>query len=173
MADYRTSGAHQLNKWLWSKLQNFIYNGTDKAFADYGVSGIDAVPIVPAQQQPELMEIVGGAPFIVYNYRQVPYSEWWTCQENCAYAIYDSDEERLRAIQNYLVQLLKRQDWAAADVNAYLGSSSKFDFKTIWVSSSQSPSPETDLGGRHGATISVSYKYTANLDGIEHSGLRT
>lgn len=170
--DYTSAGVHQLNHWLWSKLQGFQWNGTDLAFGEYGTTAPALVPIIPTQQQPEFTDIVGGAPFIVYNYIVNASPEWWQCRESNAYVIYDDNESRLRAIHNYMHDLLKRQDWTAKNINTYLGPASKYEFKTVSVSTARGPDKFTDEGGRQSAMITVSYMFTHDLDGIEGSGLR-
>lgn len=171
MADYRSSAAHQLNYWLWQQLKDFVWNGTDKAFAAYGPSAINLVPIIPAQQIPELNDISGGAPFIVYNYRPGPKVDLFLQREKCAYVIYDSNYERATALFNYIVDLLRRYDWSARSVNAGLAPSN-YDFKAIWVDTTRSPEPADDAGGRHSAVIMTGYEYTLANDGLEGSGLR-
>ena len=78
---------------------------------------------------------------------------------------YDSDEERLRAIHNYLFDLLRRADATANDINKFLGSTSSFDFKYVNASLATSPAPFAQEGGRQAATIMTSYEYTNDMDG--------
>lgn len=174
MASYSTNGAHALNAYLWTKLKTLKWDGTNYAFGAYGDTEglIDAVPIIPAHQEPEFTNIAGGEPFIVYNYRTTPDSEWWVLRESNAYVIYDNNGKRCRAIMNYMIDLLKRFDWSAQDVNASLVAGSPFEFKTIWVSSSTSPQNLSDEGGRLSAIVVATYRYSVDLDGVEGSGLR-
>lgn len=176
MADYRSSGAHQLNKYLWSKLKDFQYDGVNYAFAEYRgtTPTIPLVPIIPTQQIPEFTDISGGAPFIVYNFRENPKGDYWLTRETCSYVVYDPDEDRLRAIKNYISDLFKRWDWAAQNVNSYMSANSVtgFDFKEIHVFTATGPNTATDEGGRQTASIVVSYIYAVDNDGLEGSGLR-
>jgi hypothetical protein len=177
--DYRTVGAHQINKWLWSKLKDYEYPAglpakPTKAFGAYGTGTgqLNLTPIVPTQQQPQLLDISGGAPFIVYNYIVSPYaSEWWLCREQCAYVIYDNDEARLRAIQGYMVDLLKRMDWTARDVNNAASTDRRFDFKFVQMTSASGPDEFSTEGGRQGAMVVINYEYTMDMQ-TDDSGLR-
>jgi hypothetical protein len=168
---YSTNGAHLLNAWLWDKLQDFQWDGTDYAFGAYGTGKIEAVPIIPAHMEPEFTNIASGEPFIVYNYKTTPDSEWWVTRESNAYMIYDNNGKRCRAIMNYMIDLLKRFDWTAQNINDSL-TNSAFEFKTVWVSSSTGPQDVSDEGGRLTAIVVVTYRYTVDLDGAEGSGLR-
>lgn len=158
-SDYSLVGAHLLRKWLWSKLEGFVWNGTDQAFVDYGPGKVNLIPIIPSQQVPELTDVAGGAPFIVYNYVQQGYDEWWRCRETCAFAIYDANEARLRAIFNYMVDLLKRYDITASEINDFTGAS-PFEFKYVRVATAVGPGNFTDEGGRLGAQVVAGYEYT-------------
>lgn len=172
MGDYTLTGVHEINKWLWDKLQALSVNDV-QAFAAYGPSKISAVPIIPSQQQPELNDILGGAPYLVYNYTINPYSEeFWMCRETCAYVIYDNNEERLRAIFHYMVDLFKRADWTARDINAFLPTDSPWDFKSVGVSTSTGPDKFADEGGKQSAMVVINYTYTHDLNGAEGNGLR-
>lgn len=176
MVDYRNNGAHQINKYLWSKLKTFVYDGTNLAFADFVGSppAVNIVPIIPTQQVPEVVDIVGGAPFIVYNFRENPKLDFWLSRETLSYVIYDANEQRLRAIRNYMVDLLKRYDWSAQDVNDYMASQSitGFEFKEIHIFTATGPGVTTDEGGRQTASVVVSYIYASDNDGLYGSGLR-
>ncbi|AXG66153.1 hypothetical protein SEA_ANNADREAMY_32 [Streptomyces phage Annadreamy] len=180
MADYRTVGAHQINKWLWSKLKTYEYKPGVKAFADYKDSGnptgYAVTPIIPNFQTAQITTITKNqSPYIVYNYVQNPYdSEWWMCREQCAYMIYDGNEERLRGIQNYMADLLKRMDWTARDLN-YSGTvASNFDFKYVRLVATSGPD---DLGEEvedvnPAAMVVINYEYTVDMNTAEGNGMR-
>jgi hypothetical protein len=171
-SNYRTTGVHQLNKWLWSRLQTLQYKGAYafEKFAPHGA--IPLVPIIPSQQLPEFTEIAGGAPFIVYNYTDLDTGSTWYIQEQTnAYVIYDNDEERLRTIHNYMIDLLRRMDWTAQEVNSFLMAgiepgtqADQFDFKSVYVTLSNGPEPFEQQGGRQGALVVCRTMFTHDLD---------
>lgn len=180
MADYRMVGAHQINKWLWSLLKDFQYKSGQKAFSGYVDSGNSAglaiVPIVPGHQWAQLNDMTNGKfPFIVYNYAMSTYaSEWWLCREQCAYIIYDSDEERLRAIHAYMIDLLKRFDWTARSINDSSVTASNFDFKYVSLISATGPDDTgvtTELS-LPGSMVVVGYEYTTDTNSAEGNGMR-
>jgi hypothetical protein len=181
MADYRTVGAHQINKWLWSALKNFEYKTGQKAFSSYKDSGnsagLDIVPIVPGHQWAQLNDMTQGkAPFLVYNYIMSAYStEWWMCREQCVYVIYDSNEERLRAIHAYLIDLMRRMDWTARSINASPDVASNFDFKYVALTSAAGPDDfqQTTELSLTGCMVVINYEYTTDLNSAEGNGLRS
>lgn len=171
MTDYKVTGVHQINGWLWSKLKDFEHKPGEKAFAAYGPSGINVVPFIPAQQLSEFTNIAGGAPFVVYNYVINPMAEFYQKREQGAYAIYDNDVTRLRGIHLYMIDLLSRQDLTAADINRWLAvddaglpNGSPWDFGYVSLSGAVGPDEFAQEGGRQGATISINYSYTHDLD---------
>lgn len=187
MADYKTSGAHWLNHWLWSRLNGWVYKGTMPAFDAYGTGfqtppnnklvRVPLTPIIPSQQVPEFTDLIQGPPFIVYNYTSAPAADsWWETNENNVYVIYDADEERLRAIHNYMIDLLRREEWTVREINDYLAGQTPegaaFEFKDLSVTSSSGPDQFQDEGGRQAAMIVVRYRYTRDLVGVDGNGLR-
>lgn len=180
--NYKLAGAHVLNKFLWSRIKT-LQNGSTNIFHAYkdvdptnGTLGF--IPIVPAQQQPETIDMAGAEPFLVYNYTTGTYGqEWWRCQEQMAYMIYDDNEDNLRIIQNYMIDLFKRLDWSADQANDYLWSLSgnpyvNWEFKYIRVTTATSPDNYVQVGGRQGAMVVIQYEYTHELDGAEDQGMR-
>jgi hypothetical protein len=179
LSNYRVTGSHQLNKWLWEKLQGLQYKGAP-AFQKYGTGAgkVNLVPFVPSQQLPEFTNIAGGAPFIVYTYsQQGSGSTWFTQVEQVAYVIYDNDEERLRTIHTYMVDLLRRADWTAQEINKWIydltpepgTQADPFEFKTVQVVSANGPEPFETQDGRQGAIVVVRIVFTHDLD---NQGLR-
>lgn len=180
MTNYKPIGAHQVNKWLWSQLKNFEYKPGVKAFKDYkdsgNTSGFPVVPIIPGVQSTAFSDMTGNrSPFIVYNYITSGYTtEWWLCREQCAYIIYDSDEERLISILHYMSDLLKRMDWTARNINSSGLTDPRFDMKYVQLTSSAGPDDyqvTTELSLR-GAMLVINYEYTVDMDTLEGSGLR-
>lgn len=160
MSDYRRSGVHEVNAWLWTLLQAWEYKAGVKAFGAYAPTGsLALVPIIPSQQRPEFSNIVGGAPFIIYRYTTGRSNDLTTRTERITYTIYDNDEERLVAIQNYMEDLLGRLDWSAADINSV---AVNIDVKWTKVVFSLSPDDAKSEDGRRAATMSVICVYTVD-----------
>lgn len=180
MADYTVAGAHQINKWLWEKLRTFEYKPNTKAFKDYKDSGNNTgyviTPIVPGHQWPQMSDITKNrSPYIVYNYiTSGSSSDWWVTREQCAYVIYDSDEQRLRGIQAYMIDLLRRVDWTARDLNFSPKVSNDFDFKFVQLTSSSGPDEfkVTTEQNLQGAMVVIDYEYTVNMHSSEGNGMR-
>jgi len=183
MTDYRLVGAHQINKWLWSNLKNFEYKAGVKAFGAYqgsgNTSGYPAIPIIPGVQSAPFYNMTQGkAPFIVYNYMMSGYSsEWWLCREQCVYTIYDNGDDaddRLISIMHYMVDLLKRADWTARNINSSNTTDPRFDMKFVSLASSTGPDDYqiTEDKSLRGVVLAINYEYTVDMDTLEGSGIR-
>lgn len=166
--DYNVSGVHQINKWLWHVLRN-ERAAEFAAYLTTGSRSYGLVPVIPSQQMPQFTDIAGGAPFMIYNYSIEGGTQIWENRDQIGYVIYDDNEARLRRIHNYMVQLLKRMEWTAADINVYLDSiatteePNEFDFKWVQVNSAAGPQPFESEGGRHGALIMATATYTREM----------
>lgn len=155
MSKYDISGVHVYNKFLWDQLK------AEGLLNDYDYNGL--VPIIPTQQVPTFNDMAAGKPFIVYTYLINSIDpDLWANVEQVTYMIYSDDEHKLRQITNFLVDISKRYDWTADDVNNWLtgfdstdGDEYKFEFKWVHVVGGTSPEPFNQEGGRQNANVSV------------------
>jgi len=160
MSKYDLAGTHVLNKFVWKRLQD-----------EFGMTTSDyknLVPIIPGQQLPILNDLPSDRPFIVYTYVNSGYdTQFWASVEQVTYLIYGDIEGKLRSISNFLMDLLKRYDWSAEEINDFIYYSSeldsddkKFDFKYTELVSGMSPEPSETEGGRKGTAVTVRLCYT-------------
>jgi len=155
MTKHDLNGVHVLNKYIWDELKKA------NLLRDSDYNGL--VPIIPTQQVPVFNDMAAGKPFIVYTYLVASYDvDLWANVEQVTYRIYSDDERKLRQISNFLIDLCRRFDWSAADVNNWIdgfptldGDEKKFEFKYVQVVGSTSPEPFAQEGGRQNASVTV------------------
>lgn len=162
---YDAAATHVINKFVYDQL---VGEGILDS-ADY-----TNLPLfLPSQQQPEWSNLPTEVPFIVYNYvSTAEYVDWFKEKEEVAYVIYSDDEKQLRNIALFILQLLRRYDWSAEDVNDYIDALSspafdwakQFNIKYTRVSNSTSPEPATEEGGRQSAMVVFSLCFTHELN---------
>lgn len=172
MSNYATVAIHEVNKWVWYRLQNDLPDDFSAYLVGGPMAGIR--PIIPSQQVSEFNNIETGAPFIVYTYTLTGGGDsWWMHADNIVYTIYDADEARLRRIQNYLNTLLRRLDYAASEANTYLNLTppTAFDIKYIGLTGGSGPDPYTAEGGRQGAMLTFRIEYTVDISGTVSTGI--
>jgi hypothetical protein len=171
---YDLAGAHVLNKYVWSELQKAFPEVMDKT----RYQGL--IPIIPTQQQPVFTEMGNDHPFIVYTYTNVGYSEdIWSHIEQMSYLIYSEDEVQLRRINNFLVDLLRRYDLTAEEVNDFIptihnpsrdSDDQNFEFHYVTVMATLGPEPYKSEGGRQASSVTVRYAYTYDEDNRSRRG---
>lgn len=166
MSRYDLNGVHVLNKFIWSSLV------AEGIMSDTDYSGL--VPIIPTQQVPVFNDMAAGKPFIVYTYMVASYDvDLWANVEQVTYRIFSDDERKLRQVTNFLIDLCKRYDWTASDVNSWLDNAGlpadsddrKFDFKYVQVVGSTSAEPFSQEGGRQDSSVTVRMAFTHDVNG--------
>ena len=169
------AGAHVLNKFVWQKLKE------SEIMVPSNYGGL--IPIIPSQQVPVFNEFPTSTPYIVYTYTNMGYdSDFWADREQILYRVYSDNERQIRQITNFLIDLLKRYDWTAEEINDWItqfastdGDEKKFNFYWTQVVSSIGPEPYATEGGRQAGSVSVSYVYTHNQEGrpgVSGKGMR-
>lgn len=176
MTTYDLNAVHVYNKFLWSRLlEAGLMNESD-------YSGL--TPIIPSQQERVFNDMTAGRPFIIYTFAMASYDvDIWANVEQVTYRIFSDDERKLRNISNFIVDLSKRFDWSASDVNSWIKTfntvdqdEKSFDFKYVQVLSMTGPEPYSEEGGRQSASVTVRISYTieseTKVDGVR-MGMRS
>jgi hypothetical protein len=168
---YDLAGAHVLNKFVWHELSKPVSEG-GLEMSTSAYNGL--IPIIPTQQVPAFTEMGTAKPFIVYTYTNAGYSEnIWSHVEQMSYIVYSDSEQQLRQIGNFLVDLLRRYDLTAEEVNDFIptivnGSGDhdeqNFEFHYVTVMATLGPEPYRTEGGRQATSITVRYAYTYDED---------
>lgn len=150
------SAAHGIRKYLWDILQRELEWNT----SNYG----GLVPITTPQQQPEFNNY--DAPYIVYNYsHQTGSNDYFLQEEQIAFAIYSGDEKDIRQAINVMQTYLNRRDDSAKDINKYIQNSGtaenkRFDYKYVYVLSTNGAQPAVTEGGRGDGLVVIRVGYT-------------
>lgn len=124
-------------------------------------------PIIPVQQQPEMNEENPTNPYMVYVTRTSPgIEQWWISMDEVTYTVWGKTLGELTNVTNELMDILKRLDDSAQELDAYLRSVGRrdFDFYYVRVVSVFSPEATAQEAGRYGKPITIRYEY-ANLRG--------
>lgn len=157
MGDYNTAAISGINSYLWSNIQSELGWET--------VRGL--VPIISPQQEPELKNT--KKPFIVFTWsfsNQDVYIERYT--EKAGYLIYSEDVRDVVRGMNLIIDLFRRFNLSAEDVNDYIYSSGtdwqkEYEYKCIEVMTASGPEPIDSEGGTYEASVTIDYTYTVAL----------
>jgi hypothetical protein len=159
MTDYNLAPATDIRKWLWEELQS---NGILSA-SNYVVGTMSLNPIIPVQQQREFVDKVGGAPFITYTEIELPTDSglWYIHNEEILFTVFCEDFTTSRKIRNLMVDLFRRQDESARDLNEF--SNSGLGYLNISVAENRHTKPERSDTGRQSFDLIARVRYVRDL----------
>ena len=165
MTDYTYVASYDVRSVLWEELQAAgILNKND-----YMADGFNEplVPIIPAQQIPEFNNLLPGATYITYNIVQKNYGvQWWMSHESMIFEIISRDAKQIQTITNFMVDLFRRYDLSAKDINIQLTPNSPYQFFFFKIETTDPIQPFTDEGGYMSGDITINYSYTRTVDEI-------
>ena len=162
--DYSETAFSRVRTFVWDKLQEAGLLNSYDYLADGFIEPL--VPIIPIQQVPEFNNLIGNKTYLIYDYDVKPYDtdSWWICEETIVFTVVSNNFNSIVSITQFLVDLFRRMDDSATDLNLYNGSNSNFKFFSFVLNSASSPTPFEEEGGRQMAEIDISYKYSRVLD---------
>ena len=159
MADYKKTSISEIRDYLWNEIKDAGILNRDDYLADGFIIPLN--PIIPAQEIPEFNNLIPGKTYIVYDYEINSYEpDFWMCDENLILSIVCPDYNKSVEILNFLLDLFRRMDLTAKDMNLQLSSSSPFKFHYFYINNMQSPAPFEQEGGNQVSLIDISYKYS-------------
>ena len=162
MTDYSLSAVYDIRNAMWQELTNagiFDIN-------DYYPDGFSEplIPIIPAQQIPEINNLLPGKDFIVYHIQQKKTGvQWWVTQESLILDIVSNKTDRIMTITNFLTDLFRRYDLSAKTINSDVSLESPFNYLYFNIEMSNPIQLFTDEGGYMSGDFSVGYAYTRDI----------
>lgn len=161
--NYADTAISKIRSYLWESLVDADILLESDYIADGFIQAL--VPIIPTQQVPEFNNLIGNKTYIIYDTDITEYyDQWWICQENAVFTIVSTDYTKITEIAQFMVDLFRRMDESATDINEWQPNISKFNFYTFTLKAASAPTPAPEEGGRQMAEIEISYKYSRNLD---------
>jgi len=162
MADYTQLAVNDMRQYIWANLQSSgVYNPSD-----YYAEGFTEplVPIIPAQELPEFNNLLPGKPFIVYDWEVKPITQdWWMQEELMLLTITSIDIDEVNRVINLMLDLFRRFDESAKDINSF-NLNSTFHFHYTSIEAILSPEPFKNEGGHIQGQVHILYKYSRNTD---------
>lgn len=164
MTDYTAIPVLDITDWIVAQaFATGVLNASDYTLPDASVMK----PMVPVQQLPETNNEIQAHGFMVYDVQPLRYpangEDYWTCREQLTITCYSNDYLKVLGMQMLLVDLLRRKDLTARDINAAGTSSGKNKFLKFDVMGSLPPDPAAEENGRFGSSIIVEYDYTRSI----------
>ncbi len=165
MIDYSKVAFYDLRKVLWEEIRNANLLDPNDYYAD-GFSDV-MVPIIPAQQIPEINNLLPGKSYIVYDISQRPISvNWWMQEEVATLNVVSRNPQKIQAIINMIIDVFRRYDKSAGEVQLQVQESSVFKFHYFKIESADPVQAFADEGGFMSGVVSIGYGYTRELDPV-------
>jgi hypothetical protein len=161
MTDYSIDAMYEVRKHLWSQLVlNNIIDPNDYYSDNLGET---IIPIIPVQQSPEMNQFLSGKTHIVYDKMGSTYEEnWMICCEKISFTIYSTDFAEINIIRNMMIDVFRRMDESARDLNQSK-STSKIIFHNTMILEMSPTEPSTELAGFLAADVILEVKYSRTV----------
>jgi hypothetical protein len=156
--DYKIDSVFEIRKFLWNELkENNIFDANDY-YSDN--IGLEIIPIIPVQQQPEMNQFLSGKKHIVYDKIGMSYEDiWLICCEKILFTVYSTEITDIYEIRNLMTDLFRRMDDSARDINRFKDEP-KLKFHSINMMEISPISPSDELQGFLSADIILEVKYS-------------
>jgi hypothetical protein len=162
--DYTKVASYDIRKVLWQELQNAKLFNEQDYYADGFFSPL--VPIIPTQQVPEFNNLLPGKPYLTYDILQRHGGvQWWMQEEMMSFGVTSTDENQIQTVINFMIDLFRRYDQSAKEINLELVSDSPFTFHFFHLESADPVQPFKNEGGFMTGLISIVYSYSREADG--------
>lgn len=164
-ADYTRVASYDIIGAIWTELKNANILSENDYMAEGFFEAL--VPIFPAQQIPEMNNMLPGKPYLTYDISQKNYGvQWWLSEESIFLEVISRNGAQIQTIINFLIDIFRRYDESARDINIELTPNSPFRFLWFKLESADPVQSFKDEGGFMSGTISIGYAYTRDLDPI-------
>lgn len=161
MTDYNIDAMYEVRKHLWNQLVlNNIIDPNDYYSDNLGET---IIPIIPVQQSPEMNQFLSGKTHIVYDKMGSTYEEnWMICCEKISFTIYSVDFSEINIIRNMMIDVFRRMDESARDLNQSK-STNKIIFHNTMILEMSPTEPSTELAGFLAADVILEVKYSRTV----------
>ena len=156
--NYKIDAMFELRKFLWKELKD---TGIFDQYNYYSDNlGREIVPIIPVQQLPEMDQFLNGKKHIVYDKIGMSFEDIWLIAcEKILFTIYSTDINEIYEIRNLIMDLFRRMDDSAKDINS-VKDTDKLIFHSIHVVETSPIEPSTELQGFMSADVILEVKYS-------------
>lgn len=161
MVNLGLTAAHPINKYFWEQLKS------SQVLKQSDYPSQVGTPFVPVRQTPQLIDLPGSPPFVVYTYSE-PSSRvnWFQKEQTIAYNLYSKDLSVGTKFNTLAQYLFGEQDDSAQRINRFLKDYpqyNEFSYKYTAINEGGAPNPPSGEDGRFETIIAVTVAYTRDL----------
>jgi hypothetical protein len=163
MADYTQIASYDVRRAIWRELQSNKLLLPNDYYADGFIEPL--IPIIPAQQVPEFNNLLPGKTFIIYDTVMNNMGvEWWMSEETMTLEIVSTSTQEIQTIANFLIDVFRRYDLSAREVNLSLVPGSPFTFHYFHIDSADTIQSFQNEGGFMSGIVNFTYTFTRETD---------
>ena len=158
MTNYSIDPIYEIRKHLWTEIvDNEILDPSDYYIDNLGS---EVIPILPVQQIAEMNQFLSGKTHIVYDKISTSYEDnWMICTEKMLFSIYSIDYSEINTIRNLMIDVFRRMDDSARDLNASK-TTDKIIFHSTYIAEITPTDPSTELQGFLSSDVVLEVKYS-------------
>jgi hypothetical protein len=161
MTNYGIDAMYEIRKHLWQELLSNNIVDQNAYYSDN--LGESIIPIIPVQQAPEMNQFLSGKTHIVYDKIGSTYEDnWMICCEKISFTIYSVDFAEINIIRNMMIDVFRRMDDSARDLNMSK-STDKLIFHNTLILEMSPTEPSTELAGFLAADVILEVKYSRTI----------
>jgi hypothetical protein len=161
MTNYGIDAMYEIRKHLWQELLSNNIIDQNAYYSDN--LGESIIPIIPVQQAPEMNQFLSGKTHIVYDKIGSTYEDnWMICCEKISFTIYSVDFAEINIIRNMMIDVFRRMDDSARDLNRSR-STDKLIFHNTLILEMSPTEPSTELAGFLAADVILEVKYSRTV----------
>lgn len=170
MVNYSKDAVVEIRNYLWYKIKE---DGILLEQDYFDGNGNIIVPLIPVQQVPEMTSFFLGPTsanednktHLVYDKIGISYEENWViCTEQVVFTIYAIDYSKITTMRNYMMDLFRRMDESARDINIWPDKSPEFKFHSIHISDISPTQPSQEIQGFLASEVVLEIKYSRHAD---------
>ena len=160
--DYNIDAMYEIRRHLWEELVSSKLFKASNYYIDS--TGTEIIPIIPVQQQAEFNQFLNGKPHIVYDKTGLSYEEnWMICCEKLLFTIYSTDVSEINAIRNLMLDVFRRMDLSAKDLNKSKDTNKIIFYNTLVLEITPTE-PSMELQGFLSTDVIIEVKYARVTD---------
>jgi hypothetical protein len=158
MTKYKVDSIYEIRKYLWKELtESGVFDANDYYSDNLGQ---EIIPIIPVQQQPELNQFLSGKKHIVYDKIGLTYEDIWLLScEKIIFTIYAIDVADINEVRNLMLDVFRRMDDSAKDVNKFK-SENNLIFHNTMILEASATAPSEEIQGFFSADVIIEVKYS-------------
>lgn len=164
MSKYDIDIMYEIRRHLWTELVINEMFDPQEYYNDILYQEI--VPIIPVQQSPEMNQFLSGKTHIVYDKIGMSYDDnWLICNDKILFTLYSVDYAELNSIRNLMIDVFRRMDDSARDINDSKSTDLLKVHSTVVLEMSPTE-PSDELQGFLSCDVVLEVKYSRIVDPV-------